>query len=142
MASPLDRPLSTQFFVDGTPLYEPDADGGIQMEWNSIAAEGSGRTQDGVMHIEWVKRRIPKAKFSYKAVTKEQLAYMNNLVQGKTFQFTCPKRMELPKHLRHIAPLQVVLLTAHIFIMACIEILSLTLSARERKIRTTRTVVF
>ena len=97
MAIPLDRPLSTQFFVDGVPLYEPDADGGIQMEWNSIAAEGSGRTQDGVMHIEWVKRRIPKAKFSYKAVTKEQLAYMNNLVQGKTFQFTCPKEDGTPE---------------------------------------------
>ena len=51
MANPLDRPLSTQFFVNGVPLYEPDADGGVQMEWNSIASEGSGRTQDGVMHI-------------------------------------------------------------------------------------------
>ena len=47
MANPLDRPLSTQFFVNGVPLYEPDADGGVQMEWNSIASEGSGRTQDG-----------------------------------------------------------------------------------------------
>ena len=91
MANPLDRPLSTQFFVNGVPLYEPDADGGVQMEWNSIASEASGRTQDGVMHIECAKQRIPKAKFSCKAVTKEQLADMNNLVQGKIFSFTCPK---------------------------------------------------
>ena len=64
MANPLDRPLSTQFFVNGVPLYEPDADGGVQMEWNSIASEGSGRTQDGVMHIEWVQQRSPKAECS------------------------------------------------------------------------------
>lgn len=87
----VNRKLSSRYFVNGTPLYEPDADGGCQMEWNSIAAEGSGRTQDGVMHIEWVKQRIPKAKFQYKALTAAQLAYMSNLVQGKTFQFTCPR---------------------------------------------------
>ena len=97
MANPLDRPLSTQFFVNGVPLYEPDADGGVQMEWNSIASEGSGRTQDKVMHNERAKQRITKAKFSYKAVTKEQLAYMNNLGQGKIFSFTCPKEDGTPE---------------------------------------------
>lgn len=91
MANIRKRPMSKQYFVDGQPLYEPDADGGVQMEWNSIASAGSGRTQDGVMHIEWVISRIPKAKFTYKAVTLEQIAYMNALVQGKTFMFTCPK---------------------------------------------------
>lgn len=87
----MSRPLSKEYFVNGVPLYEPDADGGVEMEWNSIASENSGRTQDGVMHIEWVKSRIPKAKFSYGAVTKEEMAYMSNLVEGKTFQFTCPR---------------------------------------------------
>lgn len=112
------------------------------MEWNSIAAEGSGRTQDGVMHIEWVKRRIPKAKFSYKAVTKEQLAYMNNLVQGKTFQFTCPKENGTLETFEAYCSTSSGSSYSTYFTMGCIGILSLTLSARERKIRITRTVVF
>lgn len=90
MADATNRKFSTEYFIDGSPLYEPDADGGVQPEWNSLAAENSGRTQDGIMHIKWLFSNLPKYKFSYNALTKDQLLYMRNLVQGKTFMFTCP----------------------------------------------------
>ena len=89
MASPTDRPLSTQYFVNGVAMYEPDF-GGVDEENNSIADESSGHTQDGIMHINWLLSDIPKLKFSYDALTPAQYSYMKNLVQGKTFQFTFP----------------------------------------------------
>lgn len=74
--------------VDGTPIYVPDID--TDVLHSSLASESSGRTEDGVMHIEWLRTNIFKKGLKYSLMTGAELEYMVNLMQGKVFTFTCP----------------------------------------------------
>lgn len=82
--------LSSNYYVTvgGTaiPIYEPNA--GYTEEEDSLANENSGRTDDGKMHITWVRTSIHKWSFTYQGLTAGELQYMQNLLQGKTFSFT------------------------------------------------------
>lgn len=42
--------------VDFAPYVK--ADGGFQWEQNDIQSENTGRTMDGMMHIEWVSTKV------------------------------------------------------------------------------------
>lgn len=42
--------------VNGTPIYIPSA--GVKVAHTNVAGSGSGRTEDGVMHIDWVRRDV------------------------------------------------------------------------------------
>ena len=74
--------------VNGDPIYVPDVDGSVLH--SSIASESSGRTEDGVMHIEWLRTDIFKQGLKYALMTGEELEYMLSRMQGKVFRFTCP----------------------------------------------------
>lgn len=74
--------------VNGTPIYTPSKDTKIQ--YDSLASSESGRTEDGVMHIGWVRRKIAKINLVYPAMTKAEALHLLNILQGKEFNFTYP----------------------------------------------------
>ena len=72
--------------VNASPLYVPSA--GIQIEHTNLAGSSSGRTEDGVMHIDWVRRDIRKVNLRWQVLTASELRYILNLMQGKEFVLT------------------------------------------------------
>lgn len=60
----------------------------LKIQYDSISAANSGRTDDGVMHITWVKRAIPKLEINMPPMTPTQLSALLTLVQGRTYNMT------------------------------------------------------
>ena len=71
--------------VNSSPLYIPSA--GIKVEHTNLAGSSSGRTEDGVMHIDWVRRDIRKVCLQWSVLTASELDYIMGLMQGKEFTF-------------------------------------------------------
>ena len=76
--------------VNNNHLYIPSA--GIKVEHTNLAGSSSGRTEDGVMHIDWVRRDIRKVNLQWKVLTASELDYILGLMQGKEFQLTFKDR--------------------------------------------------
>ena len=76
--------------VNSSHLYIPSA--GIQVEHTNLAGSSSGRTEDGIMHIDWVRRDIRKVKLQWKVLTASELDYVLDLMQGKEFTLTFKDR--------------------------------------------------
>lgn len=79
-----------EWMVDGKRLYIPSA--GIQVEHTNLAGSSSGRTEDGVMHIDWVRRDIRKVCLRWQVLTASELDYVFGLMQGKEFVLTFKDR--------------------------------------------------
>ena len=79
--------LDTQgrWMVDNNEIYIPSAR--VKIQHTNVASADSGRTEDGVMHIDWVRRDVVKVNLTYSTITGNEAAYMLNLMQGKEFQF-------------------------------------------------------
>ena len=80
--------IDSAWQVDGTSIYTPSKD--TKIEYDSLAASESGRTEDGIMHIAWVRRQIVKINLVYPVMTKSEAAHLLSLLQGKEFSFTYP----------------------------------------------------
>lgn len=76
--------------VNSSPLYIPSA--GIKVEHSNLAGSSSGRTEDGVMHIEWVRRDIRKVNLQWSVLTASELDYILGLMQGQEFTLTFKDR--------------------------------------------------
>ena len=76
--------------VNSSPLYIPSA--GIKVEHTNLAGSSSGRTEDGVMHIDWVRRDIRKVCLQWSVLTASELDYVLGLMQGKEFTLTFKDR--------------------------------------------------
>lgn len=76
--------------VNSSPLYVPSA--GIQVEHSNLAGSSSGRTEDGVMHIDWIRRDIRKVHLRWSVLTASELDYILGLMQGKEFTLTFKDR--------------------------------------------------
>ena len=76
--------------VNSSPLYVPSA--GIQVEHTNLAGSSSGRTEDGVMHIDWIRRDIRKVHLRWSVLTASELDYVLGLMQGKEFTLTFKDR--------------------------------------------------
>ncbi len=79
-----------EWMVDSKHLYIPSA--GIKVEHTNLAGASSGRTEDGVMHIDWVRRDIRKVYLQWKVLTARELDYILGLMQGKEFTLTFKDR--------------------------------------------------
>ena len=75
-----------EWMVNTSHLYIPSA--GIRVEHSNLAGPSSGRTEDGVMHIDWVRRDIRKVNLQWKVLTGTELNYILGLMQGKEFTLT------------------------------------------------------
>ena len=72
--------------VNDEPIYVPDAD--VSIQHSHIASPESGRDESGYMHIIWLRQDVHKVGLKYKLMSGEELEYMRNMMQGKTFSFT------------------------------------------------------
>ena len=76
--------------VNNSPLYVPSA--GIQVQHTNLAGSSSGRTEDGVMHIDWIRRDIRKVSLRWSVLTAAELDYVMGLMQGQEFTLTFKDR--------------------------------------------------
>ena len=76
--------------INDKPLYIPSA--GIKVEHTNLAGSSSGRTEDGLMHIDWVRRDIRKVYLQWKVLTASELNYILELMQGQEFKITFKDR--------------------------------------------------
>jgi hypothetical protein len=79
-----------EWMVNSSHLYIPSA--GIKVEHTNLAGSSSGRTEDGIMHIDWVRRDIRKVNLQWKVLTASELDYILGLMQGKEFTITFKDR--------------------------------------------------
>ena len=79
-----------EWMVNSNHLYVPSA--GIKVEHTNLAGSSSGRTEDGIMHIDWVRRDIRKVNLQWKVLTASELDYILGLMQGKEFTLTFKDR--------------------------------------------------
>ena len=74
--------------VDGstwTAIYVPAPN--TKIEHTNVASADSGRTEDGKMHINWVRGDVRKVYLTYSAISGKEKAEMEKLMQGKEFYF-------------------------------------------------------
>lgn len=76
--------------VNGTPIYTPSK--GISVSHSNITGSNTGRTEDGIMHIEWVRSDVRKVSLKYNVMTGTELEFLLGLMQGKEFEFTFKDR--------------------------------------------------
>ena len=79
-----------EWMINSSHLYIPSA--GIRVEHSNLAGASSGRTEDGIMHIDWVRRDIRKVCLQWKVLTASELDYVLGLMQGKEFTITFKDR--------------------------------------------------
>ena len=72
--------------VNSTAIYIPATP--CKIEHSNITASSTGRSEDGIMRIACVRRDVRKVFLTYKVMTKSELDYMLNLMQGKEFVLT------------------------------------------------------
>ena len=72
--------------VDSTSIYVPSFE--TKVEHSNVAGADSGRAEDGIMHIDWVRRDVRKVYLKYAAMTASELSTIMGLMQGKEFTFT------------------------------------------------------
>lgn len=80
------RKLSSILKINGQAIYDPDFD--VKVDFDSLVGEGSGRTDDGIMHVEWIRTNIRKVYIKYSALTEEEIASILSKVQGKEYTLT------------------------------------------------------
>ena len=72
------------FKVNGTE-YKAQS---IKVNLESLASEDSGRTDDGVMHINWVLKKIRKVFIEMPPSITADIAPLLSAVQGQTYSLT------------------------------------------------------
>ena len=78
-----------QFKIDGESIYEPHLQIGETVE--SMLDDNSGVTDDGTMHVRWVRVEVHKFSLQYNLLSAAEYEEMKALLLGKTFTFTYPK---------------------------------------------------
>ena len=66
-------------------IYIPQ--GMPKIEHTNVASSDSGRMEDGIMRITWVRTDVRKVGLTYTALTGNELNYLRNLMQGKIYEF-------------------------------------------------------
>ena len=79
-----------EWMVNDNHLYIPSA--GIQVQHTNLAGSSSGRTEDGVMHVDWIRRDIRKVNLRWNVLTASELDYILGLMQGQEFTLTFKDR--------------------------------------------------
>lgn len=78
--------LDDRWAVNGTPIYTPSPS--TQISHESIQSSDTGRTEDGVMHIDWVRTNMVKVNMQWNYLTGKEVERLENLMQGKEFALT------------------------------------------------------
>lgn len=73
------------WMVGSSHLYVPSFN--TKVEHSNVTGASTGRSEDGIMRIDWVRRDVRKVFLTYSAMSAHELAYTMNLLQGKEFTF-------------------------------------------------------
>ena len=60
----------------------------LKVNYESLSGEDSGRTDDGVMRINWIFRRIRKVEIEMPPMTSQELSRLLSRVQGQEYYLT------------------------------------------------------
>lgn len=60
----------------------------IATKYDSLATENSGRTDDGVMHIYWIRNNLRKYEIEMPPCTAAEASAILSAVQGQLYQLT------------------------------------------------------
>lgn len=71
--------------VNGHNIPQPQS---VSIEHTNVASEDSGRAENGVMKITWVRRDVRKVKMKWNSLTGNEVEEIRNLMQGKEYTFT------------------------------------------------------
>lgn len=71
--------------INGAPIPAP-AECSVQL--SSLSGPGSGRTDDGVMHIDWIWRVIRKISVKLPPMNGDELGEVLAMVQGQEYDLT------------------------------------------------------
>ena len=72
------------FKVNGTEFLAK----AISSKYDSLATEDSGRTDDGVMHIYWIRNNLRKWEIEMPPCTASQASAILSAVQGQIYSLT------------------------------------------------------
>lgn len=72
------------FKVNGTEFEAKN----LKVGFESLNSEDSGRTDDGVMRLNWVFRRIRKVEIEMPPITSASVSSLLALVQGQEYNLT------------------------------------------------------
>lgn len=91
------RRCDFEFLIDGQPILVPDAD--VEISYEDLDSEESGRDESGFMHRIVLRERVKKIPLSYAYLNREEYLYMESLFRGKTsFRVDCRDETGLPVH--------------------------------------------
>lgn len=76
---------ANQWMVGSSHLYIPSTP--CKVEHSNITGASTGRSEDGIMRIDWVRRDVRKVYLHYNAMSAHELLYTMGLLQGKEFTF-------------------------------------------------------
>ena len=71
--------------VGTTPIYVPSYE--TKIEHSNVTGASTGRSEDGIMRIDWVRRNVYKVYLKYAAMSAHELAFIMTLMQGQEFVF-------------------------------------------------------
>ena len=76
---------ANQWMVDTSHIYIPSTP--CKVEHSNVAGASTGRSEDGIMRIDWVRRDVRKVYLHYNVMSASELSTMLSLLQGKEFTF-------------------------------------------------------
>ena len=72
-------------FKIGNKEYKPKS---LKVTYDSLATSKSGRSDDGTMHITWVRTNIRKIEIEMPPMTMSDLSTLLTAVSGQTYNIT------------------------------------------------------
>lgn len=70
--------------VNDSPIYVPSK---VKVTHTNVVSKDSGRTEDGINHITWIRRDVRKVSMTFNALTGNEVKRMRDLMQGKEYTF-------------------------------------------------------
>lgn len=71
--------------VGGVNIPQPQE---VNIEHTNVASDDSGRAENGVMKITWLRTDVRKVKMKWHSLTGNEVAFIRGLMQGKEYEFT------------------------------------------------------
>ena len=68
--------------------FAPFQNGGLQIDYDSLATEDSGRSVDGMMHITWILSRARKVEIQLPPCTSNFASKILDKVMGRKYYIT------------------------------------------------------
>lgn len=82
-ARPIGK-IDGRWLVNGNAIPEPHE---VHIEHTNVAGEDTGRAENGVMKITWIRRDVRRVSMKWHALTGAEVAHIIGLMQGNEYEF-------------------------------------------------------